>query len=139
MNPYDHFAAELEDINQSFIEEDRNYIVLGFGRWGTSDPWLGIPVEWYQVSKARVIIESHLDNFKVEPSLGSHFFHNLVSLRLGYFYIKSGPHADYISWDWLKSRNPYKKTHYLRQLRFDKPITVKIDGRTSQGIIFKPE
>ena len=135
----DQIAVELEEINQSFIEEDRNYIVLGFGRWGTSDPWLGIPVEWYQVSKARVIIESHLDNFKVEPSLGSHFFHNLVSLRLGYFYIKSGPHADYISWDWLKSRKAYKKTHYLRQLRFDKPITVKIDGRTSQGIIFKPE
>ena len=134
----DQIAMEVEQINQSFIEENRHYIILGFGRWGTSDPWLGTPVEWYQVSKAKVIIESHLDDFKIEPSLGSHFFHNLVSLRLGYFYIKSGPHPDFIDWDWLKAQPPFKKTKYLHQIRFDEPVIVKIDGRTSQGIILKP-
>lgn len=131
-------AKEIESINHSFMEENRHYIALGFGRWGTSDPWLGIPVEWYQLSKAKVIIESHLNDLRVEPSLGSHFFHNLVSLRLGYFYIKSAPHPDYICWDWLKAQKPYQKTKYLRHLRFNKPIVVKIDGRTSKGIIFKP-
>jgi hypothetical protein len=133
-----HIAREVEEINQMFMEEDKNYILLGFGRWGTSDPWLGIPVDWYQVSKAKVIIESHFNDLAIEPSLGSHFFHNLISLRLGYFYIKGKPHSDFIDWKWLKNQNPSRKTRFLRHLQFQESLPVKIEGKSGRGIIYKP-
>ena len=133
-----YIAQEVEQLNQTFIEEDKHFILIGFGRWGTSDPWLGIPVDWYQVSRAKVLIESHFDNLKIEPSLGSHFFHNLISLRLGYFYIKGRPHADFINWKWLKSQKPIRKTRFLRHLHFQKSLPIKIEGKSGRGIIYKP-
>jgi len=111
-------AREIEEFNQQFETEKRNYILIGFGRWGTADPWLGIPVDWHQISRAKVVIESNLGRFKVDPSLGSHFFHNLVSMRLGYF--------------------SKKKTRFVKHLRFAKPVIVKIDGKLSLGAILKP-
>ncbi len=131
-------ALEVEELNHQFIKKDNKYILVGFGRWGTADPWLGIPVDWYQVSRAQIIIESCREDLNTEPSQGSHFFHNLISLRLGYFYIKGAPHADYIDWKWLKSQKPFQKTKHLRHLRLKKPFITKIDGRTSTGVIFKP-
>jgi hypothetical protein len=131
-------AQEVEQMNQAFIEEDKNFILIGFGRWGTADPWLGIPVDWYQVSRAKVLIESHFNNLKIEPSLGSHFFHNLISLRLGYFYIKGKPHADFVNWEWLKKQKPTRKTRFLRQLHFEETLPIKIEGKSGQGIIYKP-
>jgi hypothetical protein len=132
-------ASEVEEMNQICLKEKTPYILLGFGRWGTADPWLGIPVNWYQVSQARVIVESYMNDLKVEPSQGSHFFHNLISLRLGYFYIKDHPHNDFIDWQWIKARRPHRKTKFLRHLKFRKPFIVKIDGKISKGIIYKPD
>lgn len=131
-------AQEVEKLNQQFTTEDRHYILIGFGRWGTADPWLGISINWHQLSHAKVIIESYHNDLKIEPSQGSHFFHNMISLGLGYFHIKGAPNADYIDWNWLKSHKPYKKTKNLKHLRFKSPLITKIDGRTSKGIIYKP-
>jgi hypothetical protein len=135
----DQIALEIEKMNHSFIEKQKKYVLIGFGRWGTSDPWLGIPTNWYQVCGAKVIIESFFEDLKIEPSQGSHFFHNLISLRLGYFYIKGKPHADYIDWQWLQKQTPEKETKYLKHVCFRKPLNIKIHGKTGQGIIFKPQ
>jgi hypothetical protein len=134
----DQIALEVEDLNQYFTKENAHYVLIGFGRWGTSDPWLGIPVNWHQVSRAKIIIESQLGDLKVEPSLGSHFFHNLISLRLGYFYIKGHPHTDLINWKWLQARKPYRITSHLRHLHFKQPLAIKIDGKSGRGIIYLP-
>ncbi len=131
-------AGEIGEINQGFIAENRKYILIGFGRWGTADPWLGIPVEWYQICKAGIVVESNRDGFIVDPSQGSHFFHNLVSLKIGYFHIKKTNDQEFISWDWIKKQRPFRKKKYIRHVRFKKPLPVKIDGRQSKGIILKP-
>lgn len=131
-------AGEVGEINQKFIRENRKYILIGFGRWGTADPWLGIPVEWHQISKAGIVIESNRDDFFVDPSQGSHFFHNLVSLKIGYFHITKPGGSEFISWDWIKKQRLSQKKEYIRHVRFNKPLLVKIDGRKSEGIILKP-
>lgn len=131
-------AGEIGEINQGFIEENRKYILIGFGRWGTADPWLGIPVEWYQICKAGIVVESNRDGFMVDPSQGSHFFHNLVSLKIGYFHIKKTSDEEFISWDWIKKQRIIRSKKYVRHIRFKKPLPVKIDGRQSKGIILKP-
>ena len=131
-------AGEIGEINQGFIEENRKYILIGFGRWGTADPWLGTPVEWYQICKAGIVVESNLNNFIVDPSQGSHFFHNLVSLKIGYFHIKKTGDEEFISWDWIKKQRLTRSKNYVRHIRFKKPLLVKIDGRQSKGLILKP-
>ncbi|MCP5102568.1 MAG: phosphoenolpyruvate synthase, partial [bacterium] len=97
-------AHEVGEINKTFIAENKRYILIGFGRWGTSDPWLGIPVEWHQMSCARMVVEANLGDFKVDPSLGSHFFHNLTSLGLGYFHISRTTDREFVLWDWIKEQ-----------------------------------
>ncbi len=130
-------ADEVGRLNQRFIEENKKYILIGFGRWGTNDPWLGIPVEWYQISRARVIVESNLDGFVVDPSQGSHFFHNLVSLKMGYLHIRKTTEEEYILWEWIRPQEPLFKGKYIRHIRTQKPLLVKLDGRKSLGVIFK--
>jgi hypothetical protein len=132
-------AAEVGHINQKLIDEDKNYILIGFGRWGTSDPWLGIPVEWHQISKAKIVIESNLDGFNIEPSLGSHFFHNMISLKMGYFHIENTSGKEFILWDWLKKQEVCNQTKYVKHVRFKKPLKAKINARISTGVILKPE
>ena len=131
-------AEEVGQINRTLIGENRDYILIGFGRWGTSDPWLGIPVEWHQISKAKIVIESNLEGFNIEPSLGSHFFHNLISLRMGYFHINNKPGKEFILWDWLKKQKVHNQTNHVRHIRFKNPLKVKINARTSRGVILKP-
>ncbi len=131
-------AQEIEKINQKFITEEKHYILSGFGRWGTSDPWLGIPVEWAHISQAKVIVEANLKDFKVDPSQGSHFFHNITSLRLGYFHVQTEGNEEFVDWKWLKEQPVYEKYDFVNHIRFDKPLTVKIDGRSSKGVILKP-
>ncbi len=97
-------AQEIGSINKNLVEEKRKYLLIGFGRWGTSDPWLGIPVEWHQISGAQVVVESFINDFRIEPSLGSHFFHNMISLHMGYFHISDRVEDEYINWDWLKKQ-----------------------------------
>lgn len=145
-------AMEVGELNRKLVEKKRKCVLIGFGRWGTSDPWLGIPVEWYQISSAQVIIESNLDNFKIEPSQGSHFFHNLTSLGLGYFHIKDDhiknakdakdakdANCNYIDWEWLKQLKPVHQTGFVKHYRLKKPLTARINARVSRGVILKPD
>jgi hypothetical protein len=132
-------ASEIGKLNQMFIKDKRRYLLMGFGRWGTKDPWLGIPVEWHQISNAQMIVESNLDDFIVEPSLGSHFFHNLTSLGLGYFHIPRSTDKTFIRWDWLKRQKVIYQTKHVNHVRFLNPIEVRINARLSTGVIFKPD
>ncbi|NOZ13220.1 MAG: phosphoenolpyruvate synthase [Acidobacteria bacterium] len=131
-------AMEIGRINARFRKEERHYILIGFGRWATSDPWLGIPVDWEQISQAAVFVESHLGNFRVEPSHGSHFFHNMVSMKLGYIHVGKPDKRNFVDWDWLKTVPTAERTPHVRVLHMDKPLPVRINGKTGTGAILKP-
>ncbi|MFP4374521.1 MAG: PEP/pyruvate-binding domain-containing protein [Spirochaetaceae bacterium] len=131
-------AREVGQINKKLATEGRRCILIGFGRWGTTDRWLGIPVDWGHISSAQVIVESDLGDFRVDPSQGSHFFHNLISLRLGYFHIRDGRSEEFILWDWIKELPVEEQTNFVRHVRLEAPLTAKIDGRSSRGVILKP-
>jgi hypothetical protein len=128
-------AGELEETNLRLLEEGRSYLLIGFGRWGSSDPWLGIPVTWGQVSGARVIVEATLPGMDVEPSQGSHFFHNISSLGVGYLMV---PHRAQppIDWAWLDAQPALAETDHMRHVRLRQPLLVEIDGRVSRGAIW---
>jgi hypothetical protein len=128
-------AAEVGEINQVLSEEGRNYLLIGFGRWGTADPWLGIPVEWHQIHGARVIVESNLLNFNIDASRGSHFFTNLTSLKIGYIHITNKNKRDYIDWEWLDNQQNLTNKKYLKWIRINQPFNIKFDGRKSRAII----
>jgi hypothetical protein len=131
-------AVELEKLNANFIASKRNYILIGPGRWGSRDPWLGIPIRWPQISEARIIVETTLQNFQIEPSQGTHFFHNLTTFRVGYFMVNSLTHEDYFDIDFLKAQNFLFENSFIRHLRFEQPIKVYIDGKNNIGVILKP-
>ena len=131
-------ADTLDRINNQFIEEDRNYILEVPGRLGSSDPWLGIPVSWAQICNARVIIESGLENFQVEPSQGTHFFHNITSLNIAYFTINPFYKDGFINLDFLKEAEAVYEDEFIRHIRFEKTIKVFVDGKDRKGIILKP-
>jgi CheY-like chemotaxis protein len=133
-------AAEIGKINDKMIAEDRNYILVGPGRWGSSDPWLGIPVKWTHISNARLIIESGLENYRIEPSQGTHFFQNLTSFGVGYFTINPYIEGEGIyDQNFLESQPAIYETGFLRQIRFEQPLVIKIDGKKSLGVVLKPE
>ncbi len=130
-------AADLGRINEKLVSEQRPYLLIGFGRWGSSDPWLGIPVSWDQVSGAKVIIEAGHTHRPVDPSQGSHFFHNLISFRVMYFSVSaSGPAP--IDWGWLERQETVAQTEWVRHVKFASPLRVKVDGRTKRGVIRRP-
>ena len=116
-----------------------NYILIGPGRWGSSDPWLGIPVKWAQISAARVIIESGLKDYRIDPSQGTHFFQNLTSFRVGYFTINPFMNDGYYDVDFLNAQPALYEDKYIRHVRFEKQCTVMIDGVKNQGVILKPK
>ena len=127
-------AAELGEFNASLTSEGCPYALIGFGRWGSSHPTLGIPVNWSQISGARVIVESTLPQMNVELSQGSHFFHNLTSFRASYFMIRHDtPYA--IDWAWLNQQPVVRETKFIRHVRLDEPLTVRVDGRSGVGVI----
>ncbi len=132
-------AQEIGELNQLMLNEERNYMLLGFGRLGSSDPWLGIPLTWSQMSQAKVVIEADRENLQVEPSLGSHFHHNLVSLRMGYFHIGKETASEFVDWAWLQKATVIKQTEYVRLVRFENTLKVIIDGHTCHGVILKPQ
>lgn len=132
-----HIASRILDINKKFISEDKNYILVGPGRWGSSDPWLGIPVKWVHVSAAKVIIESGQENYRIEPSQGTHFFQNLTSLNVGYFTINPHIKDGFYNLDYLSKFNAFYEDEYIRHIRFDKPLRVVINGKKNKGVIFK--
>ncbi len=131
-------AREIGKINARFREQGRHYILIGFGRWATSDPWLGIPVDWEQISQATIFVESHLGNFRVEPSHGSHFFHNMVSMKLGYIHIGKTDKRNFVDWEWLKNTPATETSKYLRILHLNQPLPIRINGKTGTGAILKP-
>jgi hypothetical protein len=130
-------AGEIATANRALVDEGRPYLLVGFGRWGSSDPWLGVPVTWSQVSGARVIVESALPGVHVDPSQGSHFFHNLSSFGVSYLTVRHGAERGGIDWEWLAEREAEGETAYLRHVRLDAPIEVRVDGRTGRGVILK--
>jgi len=131
-------ASELNEINDRFLKEEKNYILIGPGRWGSSDPWLGIPIKWPQISAARVIIESGLENYRVDPSQGTHFFQNLTAFRVGYFTVNPFIGDGFIDFDFLSAPEPVFEDHYLRHVRFPESLVIKIDGRKKIGVVMKP-
>ena len=132
-------VKEIDKINQSLRNQEIPYILLGFGRWGTFDPFLGVPVKWNNISGAQILIETGLDNFHVEHSQGSHFFQNITTANVGYFFIKYGSKEDFIDWDWLNTQKKIvAETEYIRHIRTESPFLVMIDGQRREGIIAKP-
>ncbi|MCG8410720.1 MAG: response regulator [Bacteroidales bacterium] len=127
----------ISALNDKFIDENRNYVLVGPGRWGSSDPSLGIPVKWAHISQARVIVESGLENFRIDPSQGTHFFQNLTSFRVGYFTINPYINDGFYDLEYLNKQKAHFENEYLRHVRFKKPIKVQIDGKNNKGIILK--
>ena len=130
-------AYDIEKINRKFTAEEKNYVLVGPGRWGSSDSWLGIPVKWPHISNARVIVECGLENYRVDPSQGTHFFQNLTSFGVGYFTINPFKGDGWFDEEYLNSLPAVEETEYLRHVRFDKPIVIKMDGKKSLGVVLK--
>jgi len=131
-------ARLLEGVNDRFTADKVNYVLVGPGRWGSSDPWLGIPVKWPQISAARVIVESGLENYRIDPSQGTHFFQNLTSFRVGYFTIHPYINDGFFDVAFLDSMPAVYEDEFVRHVRFDKPFRIEIDGKKNFGVVFKP-
>lgn len=132
-------AYDIEKMNRQFTGEEKNYVLVGPGRWGSSDSWLGIPVKWPHISNARVIVECGLENYRVDPSQGTHFFQNLTSFGVGYFTINPFKGDGWFDEGYLNSLPAVEETEYLRHVRFDKPVVIKMDGKKCLGVVLKPE
>jgi CheY-like chemotaxis protein len=128
-------AEEIGVMNARLREEGRPYLVIGPGRWGSSDPSLGIPVKWHHISGSRIIVEAAYGDFVVDPSYGTHFFHNVTSLGIGYFTInETGPEA-FINWDKIKAEPPLTEANYIRHIRFPGPLDIRIDGSEGRAAV----
>ena len=130
-------AIEIEKLNEKMKALKRNYVLIGPGRWGTRDRWLGIPVQWPQISNAKIIVETDLDDFRVDASLGSHFFHNITSMNIGYLTVHQSNGRDFIDWEYLKSIKPENTSEHFVHLHLDKPMNVLMDGKKSISLIEK--
>ena len=128
---------EITYLNEKMKKEDRDYILIGPGRWGSRDQFLGIPVKWADIYKAKIIVETSIDDFIVDASQGTHFFHNLVAMNVGYFHIPYGSETDFVAWDWLNNQNIIEKTNYFIHIHIDHPMIVKMDGRNGLALISK--
>ncbi len=132
-------ATEVGRINTQLTKEGRRYILIGPGRWGSADPWLGIPVTWDQVSAAQVIVEASLEDYVITPSQGTHFFQNLTSFRIGYMTVNPTAGGGFVDWEWLADQSPTTDLPYVRRISLHDEMQVKLDGRTRCGVIQKPE
>ncbi len=132
-------AVQIEALNKRMKNESRNYVLVGPGRWGSSDPWLGIPIKWAQISEARVIVEAGLDNYRIDPSQGTHFFQNLTSFGVGYFTINPYIGEGNYDMEYLNSCETFFEDVSIRHIRFENPLKILIDGKSNTGVIFKPE
>lgn len=132
-------AQEVSLINAKLLAARKPYILVGVGRWGSLDPWLGIPVTWDQIAGACAIVESGFKDFNVTPSQGSHFFQNITSFRIGYFTVNAFSHQGFIDWEWLNDQQAVEELAFVRHLQFRDPVIVKINGHKNRGIILKPK
>jgi hypothetical protein len=132
-------AKAVAHFNATLNAENRPYLLIGVGRWGSNDPWLGIPVEWDEISGARAIVEAGFRDFRVTPSQGSHFFQNLTAFQIGYFTVNPDAGEGSVDWPWLSEQAAVEEQGCVRHLQFGEPLRVVMNSRTSQGMIFKPE
>jgi CheY-like chemotaxis protein len=132
-------ARDVAYFNAQLSEANTPYLLIGVGRWGSNDPWLGIPVKWDEISGARVIVEAGFRDLRVTPSQGSHFFQNLTAFQVGYFTVNPDVHEGSIDWEWLNTQPAVHEEGCVRHLRLGAPATVLMNGRTGRGLIFKPE
>ncbi len=131
-------ADEVERINRKFVAEGKNYVLVGPGRWGSSDYWLGIPVKWPHISAARVIVEAGLANYRVDPSQGTHFFQNLTSFGVGYFTVNTYKNDGIYQKELLDAMPAVEETQYVRHVRFDRPLRIMMDGMKQEGVVLLP-
>ena len=131
-------AESVAHFNANLGLENRAYLLIGVGRIGSNDPWLGIPVEWDEISGARVIVEAGFRDFRVIPSQGSHFFQNLMAFQVGYFTVNPDVGEGSVDWAWLEEQKALEERGCVRHLRFDSPLLVVMNGRAREGMIFKP-
>jgi len=131
-------ASEVARANERMAKERRPYVLMGPGRWGSFDPWIGIPVVWHQISWAKVIVEFPARDLPMDPSQGTHFFHNMTSAGIGYFSLSKLNEQEFIRWDLLESLQPEVISPSLRRVRLDVPLSVRMDGQTQQGVITLP-
>jgi CheY-like chemotaxis protein len=132
-------ARAVAHFNAVLAEENRPYLLIGVGRWGSNDPWLGIPVEWDEISGARAIVEAGFRDFRVTPSQGSHFFQNLTAFQVGYLTVNPDAGEGSVDWQWLADQPALEEQGCVRLLRFAEPLRVIMNSRSSQGVIFKPQ
>ena len=131
-------ANQIEQINRKFLAEDKNYVLIGPGRWGSSDYWLGIPVKWPHISAARVIVEAGLKNYHVDPSQGTHFFQNLTSFGVGYFTLNTYTNDGIYQQAVLDAMPAVEETEYVRHVRFERPLKIMMDGKKQTGVVLLP-
>ena len=132
-------AEEIRQFNVELREKNIPYLLIGVGRWGSSDPWLGIPVTWDEINGTKVIVETSFEDFCVVPSQGTHFFQNITSFRIGYFTINDNTENEYINWDWLRKKRAVKKMKFTKHISLKKPLTIKMNGHSNRGIILRPK
>jgi len=128
-------AEEMRDINRHFLDAGRSYVLVGPGRWGSSDPWLGIPVKWPAISAAKVIVEAGLQNYRVDPSQGTHFFQNLTSLGVAYLTINDFLGDGIYRQDMLDAMPAAAETEHIRVVRLPQPMTIKVDGARKEAVV----
>ncbi len=126
-------VKEVQALNQQLFQEERPFVLIGPGRWGSSDPWLGIPVTWSQICGAKVIVEASQKNMNIDPSQGSHFFQNMTSLGVVYFTVPHNRSGSMINWEWLNSLESVAETEFIRHVSVNEPVKVMVDGRTGKG------
>ncbi|MHA1401058.1 MAG: PEP/pyruvate-binding domain-containing protein [Candidatus Heimdallarchaeaceae archaeon] len=132
-------VKEIDYINAKLVRENRPYILIGFGRWGTADRFLGIPVQWPNISGAITIIEASLKDFNIDFSQGSHFFSSIVAGNLGYLYVKHNSKKHYINWDWLNQQEIVEEKEYIRHIKTKTQMILRIDAKRREGMLIKPE
>lgn len=128
-------AGEIDRMNEKMLNENRKYVLLGPGRWGTKDRFLGIPVAWPQISNAKVIVEVSLPNYHLDASLGSHFFHNVTSMNVGYFSVNQGTQDGIVDWEKLKNQKVIESGKFFKHVRFEKPLLIRMDGKKGMAVI----
>jgi len=129
-------ASEIAEMNDILFKNNRKYLLIGFGRWGTSDPWCGIPVKWPQISNAKIIVETVLPSLVADFSQGAHFFHNMTAHNVFYFSANMES-AKNLDWIWVQNQKIINETRYVKQVRLAKNLKVLVDGRCSRGVIVK--
>ena len=128
-------ADEIEHLNKIMVKNNRQYVLIGPGRWGSQDRFVGIPVNWSQISNAKMIVEVSLNNYPLDTSLGSHFFHNLTSMNIGYCSVQHNSYTDFIRWEELRGQKIVHETTFFKHVHFAKPLNILMDGKHKTSAI----